>query len=87
VQKVFEEQHQAMETQKQAQLEQNFTDRLKQAVQNGKLTQSQADLITQKRAQLKAERENSKANSKAPQEMTDTEKKLGVKQCKLKLKH
>lgn len=52
VQQVFDEQRAKME----AQREQTFTDRINQAVTDGKLTQDQADKILAKKAELEAQR-------------------------------
>jgi hypothetical protein len=67
VQQVFDEQHAQMEAQKQ----QNFKDRLAQAVTDGKLTQAQADLIIAKQQELQAQRE---ANKTSMQNMTQAER-------------
>lgn len=56
VQQVFDEQHAQME----ARFQQKLSDRLAQAVKDGKLTQEQADKITAKLAELKTQRENNK---------------------------
>ncbi len=54
VQKVFDEQHAKRQAEMQAKQEQNFKDRLTQAVADGKLTQAQADLVTAKHAEVQA---------------------------------
>ncbi|MFA5185964.1 MAG: hypothetical protein WC551_05730 [Patescibacteria group bacterium] len=54
VQKVFDEQHAKQQAEMQAKQEQNFKDRLTQAVADGKLTQAQADLVTAKHAEVQA---------------------------------
>ena len=51
VQAVFDEQKSQMQAQRQTQVQQKFTDSLSQAVANGRLTQTQADLITAKKAE------------------------------------
>jgi hypothetical protein len=66
VQQVFDDNRTAMQAQRQAEMQQNFTDRLNQAVVDGKLTQDQANLIAAKKAELQdqtgAKRENAKAH-------------------------
>lgn len=54
VQAVFDENRTEKQTEKQADNQQKFTDALKKAVTDGKLTQAQADLIIAKRAELVA---------------------------------
>ncbi len=73
VQKVFDEQHQQMEQQHQ----QQFTDRINQAVKDGKLTQEQADKIISKMQELDAQRE---ADKTAMQNKTETERRDYIKQ-------
>lgn len=57
VQQVFDEQRAQMQVQRQ----QMFSDRLAQAVTDGKLTQDQADKITAKMTELQAQREADKS--------------------------
>lgn len=61
VQKVFDEQRATMITQH----EQHFTDRLTQAVTDGKLTQAQAEAIIAKKAELEAQRPDFKDRTPA----------------------
>lgn len=65
VQDVFDEQRQAMETQR----EQDMKDRLAQLVTDGKLTQAQADAISAKHDELKSFMDSLK--DKTPQERRD----------------
>lgn len=67
VQKVFDEQHTAMEQER----ENEIKDELAQAVKDGKLTQAQSDAITAKRAELQKEREANRTSdqSKSRDEM------------------
>lgn len=65
VQQVFDEQKTQMDaqrteqrTQMEAQRKQEFTDRINQAVTEGKLTQEQADKILAKKAELETQRTN-----------------------------
>ncbi|MDD2732258.1 MAG: hypothetical protein PHI53_03645 [Candidatus Pacebacteria bacterium] len=66
---VFEEQRTKMKERQ----EQIFTERINQAVIDGKLTQEQADKITAKRAELEAQREDFK-------DMTGEELKTAMKE-------
>lgn len=66
VQKVFDEQRQANQAEREAEAKTE----LAQLVTDGKLTQDQADKITAKRAEMQKEREANKANGQRP---TDTE--------------
>lgn len=61
VQKVFEEQHQAMKAQHQAKAKEN----LDQAVKDGKLTQAQEDAIVAKRVEMKTTMEGLKDKTEA----------------------
>ena len=54
VQSVVNEYRTQNQTQRQEEIQQRFTERLSQAVADGKLTQTQADLITAKKAELQA---------------------------------
>lgn len=63
-QKVFDEER----TNREAKMQQNFKDKLAQAVTDGKLTQTQADKITAKMAQIKADREANRDKVKAMSE-------------------
>jgi hypothetical protein len=67
VQVVFNETMQAEHTERAAQMQQLQTTRLATAVREGKLTQAQADLITSKTAELRAQME---ANRTANQSLT-----------------
>ena len=62
VQKVFDEQHAAMETQMKSERAAQDKTKLAQAVTDGKLTQAQADLITAKKAELEAGRDAFRAS-------------------------
>lgn len=53
VEKVFDEQHEKMKSER----DQQITDKVAQLVSDGKLTQTQADAINSKRAELAAQRE------------------------------
>lgn len=70
VQKVFDEQHSAMEEER----ENEIKDELAQAVKDGKLTQAQSDAITAKRAEIAKEREAARTSdqSKSRDEMKST---------------
>lgn len=68
VQQVFDEQRTQMGVQRQ----QEFRDRLSQAVTDGKLTQTQADLITAKMTELEA-------NKQSLEGKTEEEKRTAVK--------
>lgn len=72
VQAIFDQQRDEMETQR----EQAFKDRLAQAVKDGKLTQDQADKITAKAAELKANRD---ANRNKFKSMTEEERHAAMK--------
>ncbi len=52
VQKVFDDQRAQQQADMQAKNEQRFTDRLAQAVKDGKLTQAQSDLVTAKHQEV-----------------------------------
>lgn len=67
VQQVFDQQHQQMEAQHQQEMIQRLTERLAQAVKDGKLTQEQSDKILAKHQELKALHESLKG--KTPEEM------------------
>ncbi len=69
VQQVFDQQHAQME----AQHQQQFADRLQQAVTDGKLTQDQADKIKAKAQELQTQREANKTQfeSMTPQQRQD----------------
>lgn len=76
VQKVFEDEHAAREVKQ----ETRVNDKLAQLVKDGKLTQSQADALKTKRAEVKKEREANRpsigSNSKTHEDMkTEIEKK------------
>jgi polyhydroxyalkanoate synthesis regulator phasin len=58
VQQVFDENRATAQAQRQTEMQQKFADRLSQAVTDGKLTQAQVNLITAKRAELQAQRQN-----------------------------
>jgi len=60
VQAVVDEQRQAMRTEQQAKMAEQWNERLAQAVANGKLTQAQADLIAAKHAEMQATAEGMK---------------------------
>lgn len=62
VQKVFDEQHAAMETQMKADRTAKDKELLAQAVTAGKLTQAQANLITAKKAEIEAGRDAFRAS-------------------------
>ncbi len=68
VQKVFDEHHATMQSEHAA----RATDRLKQAVTDGKLTQAQADAIAAKHAEMKAMRDSLK-------DKTETERHEAMK--------
>ena len=78
VQKVFDEDHAA----RQAEHEQAAKDQLAAWVKDGSLTQAQADKITAKRAEMKADRD---ANRDAMQSMTATERKAAMDAKKAEL--
>lgn len=71
VQKVFDEQHTAMEQER----ENEVKDELAQAVRDGKLTQAQSDAILAKRAELQKERE---ANRTSDQSTSKTDRKAAM---------
>jgi membrane protein involved in colicin uptake len=71
VQKVFDEEHAA----RQAAREQESKDELAALVKAGTLTQAQADKITAKRAEIKAEMD---ANRNAMQDKTEAERKAAM---------
>lgn len=73
VQQVFDEQHAQME----AQHQQEYKDRLAQAVTDGKLTQEQADKITSKAQELQTQRETNKNDF---QNKTETERRAFMKE-------
>lgn len=56
VQKVFDEEHAA----RNKEMEQNYKDKLAEAVKNGKITQEQADKIQQKHTEIEAERDKNR---------------------------
>ena len=74
VQEVFDEQRQAMETERQAKMREEFSSRLKNAVADGKLTQAQADLVTTKREELEKVREANKPAAGTQNGQTDEER-------------
>jgi hypothetical protein len=78
VQKVFDEQRTQMETQR----EQEVKDQVAQLVEDGKLTQAQADKINAKRAELVKERE---ANRTSEQNLTDAQRKTKMEERKTAL--
>lgn len=71
VQQVIDQQKSKMETQ----LQQNFTDRINQAVQNGKLTQDQANKIIAEQATIKTQLDALKGK-------TGTDLKNGIQQIR-----
>jgi uncharacterized membrane protein YhiD involved in acid resistance len=73
VQQVFDEQHAQMESQHQ----QEYKDRLAQAVTDGKLTQEQADKINAKAQELQTQRETNKNDF---QNKTETERRAFMKE-------
>jgi hypothetical protein len=71
VQQVFDEQRVQMEKERQeemakfeAQRQQEFTDRINQAVKDGKLTQDQADKILAKKAEIEAQKSKNRDEMK-----------------------
>jgi len=81
VQAVFDEQREVMKAEREKQraemrdkMEQEFADRLKQAVTDSELTQEQADLITKKRAEIQADREADKAEPETTKQITADER-------------
>lgn len=78
VQKVFDEEHAARETER----EQRAADKLAELVKAGTLTQAQADKITAKRAEMKANRE---ANKESFKDMTEAERKAAMDAKKAEL--
>lgn len=78
VQKVVDEQHQAMETERENELKAE----LAQLVKDGKLTQAQADKLTAKRAELQKERDAARTNNSSA---TRTDRKSLREQQKTQL--
>jgi hypothetical protein len=72
VQKVFDDQQTQMHQQMEAQHQAEFKTRLAEAVTSGKLTQTQADLITTKQAEVKTFMDSVK-------DKTETERQTAVK--------
>lgn len=68
VQAVFDEQRTAMQSEHkeemQTKMQEKFTEKIKQAVADGKLTQAQADLIIAKKAELCVQQENLQGKTK-----------------------
>lgn len=79
VQQVFDDQ----QKQEEANREQMFTDRLNQAVTDGKLTQDQANKITAKKQELESQREANKASFDS---QTDAQRKAAMEQQMADLK-
>ncbi len=73
VQAVFDEQRTKMEAEREADLKEQVA----QLVNDGKITQDQADKINAKRAELKAERDANRTND---QDLTDTERKAKMEE-------
>lgn len=89
VQAVFDEHHEKMQAQREEQMaqvkdkmEQEFADRLKEAVENGDLTQKQADLIADKRTELEESRQIIHNKLENPGKMTDEERKARQEEMK-----
>lgn len=78
VQAVFDEQRTAMETER----EQEVEDKVAALVEDGKLTQAQADAINAKRAELKEARE---ADRDSMKDMTAAERKTAMEAKKTEL--
>ena len=81
VQAVFDDQEETMQAERETQMaemkekmEQDFADKLAKAVEDGDLTQDQADLITDKRAELEAAREDNSKTMKEMKTMTEEER-------------
>ncbi len=78
VQAVIDEQHVSMEAQRTAEVQAKLT----QLVSDGKLTQSQADAILAKRAELQQQRE---ANRDTMQDKTTAERKSAMEEARASL--
>lgn len=72
VQQVFDEQRYLGQAERKAEFAEHATEKLAQAVTDGKLTQAQADLITAKLAELQANKPE--LTGKTPEEMRETMK-------------
>ncbi len=83
VQSVVDETMKAQHATMEAHMEQSFADRLTKAVTDGKLTQTQADLIKAKAAELKASME---ANRTADQSLTQEQRKAKMEERQTALK-